>query len=124
MEEAKQQLKKIFAITEQKDRVDAFADTFMSLVFEDAVYSLIQSLPKNRQSGASKKWDANRKNPAALFTLLKHYFTEKEINTALNQTANKAITSYLESVEQDLDEEERKKLFKLSKQLMLPEAQA
>src|SRR4051812_12158810 len=117
MDESRKLLEKILEITEYEGSKADFIEMFTGMIFEDAARSLLFSLPKARQAGAAKKWDANSQNPAALTSLLKHYFTEEQRNKAIQEAASKAIAGYLASIDAKLNLEKKRKLFKLSEQL-------
>jgi hypothetical protein len=117
MDESKKLLKKILEITDFQGDKDAFIEMLTNLIFEDAVKSLLGTLPKARHAGAVKKWAANVENPAALTSILKHYFTKEQINKAMQEASTKAIAGYLSSIDSKLNNEKRRQLFKLSQQL-------
>ena len=117
MNEQKKFLLKILDTVDFKEDNENFAEMFAELILEEAVYSLIQSLPEQKREKIGKKWDANVNNQAALTSLLKHYFTEKQINEIFEKTASKAIYDYLQSVDDKLDETQREKLRKISEEL-------
>jgi hypothetical protein len=114
MDEQKKLLLQILEITNLEPEKEAFANTFLALVNEESVYTLIQSLPNEKRDKVAKKWDANVTNPAALNSLLKHYFTAEQIAEAAEKTAHKAIYDYLSSLESMLSKEQKEKLNRLS----------
>ena len=117
MDDSKKLLMKILEITDSEDDKEGFIVYFSSLVLEDAMHELIKSLPKNRQQGAAKKWDANVGNPAALASVLNHYFTPEQQTAAMEEAASRGIAGYLSTIEGKLDAQKRRQLFKLSQQL-------
>jgi hypothetical protein len=117
MDESKKLIMKILEITDYDGDPEDFIDMFNGLVFEDAVKSLIESLPKVRRGGAAKKWDANTQNRPALVSFLQHHFTPEQQEKAMQDAASKAIAGYLSSIDGKLNNEKRRMLFKLSQQL-------
>lgn len=117
MDEQKKLLLQILEITDTVEDKEAFADSFINMIFEDTVYNLIQSLPEQRRESVAKKWDANLDNKAALTSLLEHNFTKEQIAEKGEKAAETAMDSYMNSIEKDLDDEKRRKLQQLSDSL-------
>lgn len=117
MEEQKKLLQEIFEITEGKEESKAFTDMFVRLLFEDIVFNLIQSLSPVRRASVGTKWDANAGNHAALASLLKHNFTNLEIEKESAKTTQKAIQDYLQSVADYLNEDQKQRLEALSESI-------
>lgn len=119
MDVQKKLVLKILDITKTESDKETFADIFTNLIFEETVYTLIRSLPKARQESASKKWDANVDNPAALVSFLKHYFTQEQIEQASEKVAEKAMQDYLKSIDDKLTDDQRRELVKLAESMAL-----
>jgi hypothetical protein len=116
MDHQKEFLLKILEITEFASDKESFAQMFISLVMEDAVYNLIHSLPKIKQDKIARQWDNNTNNHAALVSILNHYFKPEQLEKAAEEASSKAIIGYISSIEDSLDDTKREKLRKLSEE--------
>jgi hypothetical protein len=117
MTDQKKFLIQILDVIQYEGEKEAFADLFTDLIYEDAVYTLVQSLPEKKREKVAKKWDANVNNHAALASILKHYFTQEQIKEATEKSAQKAMYDYLQSIDKTLDADKKEKLLKLSEKI-------
>lgn len=101
MNDAKTYLLKILKVVEPEEANEAIAETMENLIYEEAVFTLLQTLPKNKRHSVGKKWHENSNNQASLVSLLKHNFTEKQLADAIEKSSFKAITDYLGSIEKN-----------------------
>lgn len=117
MTEQKKLLLKILDAIDFVGQKEAFADMFANLIFEEAVYALMQTLPEKQREKVAKKWDNNMGNHAALTSLLEHYFTKQQLTEATEKVAHKAMYDYLQSIDRTLSNEQKEKLFKLTEEI-------
>lgn len=116
MEDTKSLVTKFFEIIDYQGDKEKYAIYFTNLIMEESVFLLIQSLPPERRVKIAKKSDKNATNPAAIASLINHYFSPQQIMDATKKAAGKAMQDYMQILEGKLSDSQKEKLIKLSEE--------
>ena len=106
----------ILEIIEYKDDKEAFAADFNRVINSQALVALMQTLPAEKLEEADEKIAAA--DSAEAFTKAVHeYFTQEQVQAALDNAAAHAISQWIASIADTLNDTQREKLVGLSAKL-------
>ncbi|MBA3724731.1 MAG: hypothetical protein H0W89_07685 [Candidatus Levybacteria bacterium] len=107
---------KILEATDYADDREAFVQDFMRVISSQALIDLVQSLPADKQKEADKKIAASD-SQATFAKTVSEYFTDEQVETAVDDASRRAITEWLKALNTTLTDEQRKKILVLSEEM-------
>ena len=70
----------------------------------------MQPLPSEKQVVVKQQLSKNQDNPEMIASLLKDYFSQQELDNALELAANEAVTQYIQAITPTLSLNQKQKL--------------
>jgi predicted ArsR family transcriptional regulator len=108
-------LKILVAIDYEEDK-EAFADEFLKALHAQALVKLFETLPTERREEVKQAFVSIDTTEKATLTL-KEYFTDEQIQQALNQTAQRMLTDWMKALDSSLTDEQGLRLAALFEEL-------
>jgi hypothetical protein len=118
----KEILLKILEVISFTDDKEAFMKEFINNVSLQAFVDLVQTLPQDKQEELKKAFAAAGENAQKINDIVKNYFSEEQINNALENAAKNGVTEWMKAVDPTLSDPQRQKLVDLSQQFAPPVA--
>lgn len=106
----------ILEIIEYKEDKEAFAADFNRVINSQALVALMQTLPVEKQQEADEKIAA-ADSPETFTKSVQEYFTQEQVQAALDNAAAQAISQWIASIADKLNDTQREKLVGLSEKL-------
>src|ERR1700712_1275669 len=103
------------AIDYQHDKKE-FADDFDRIISSQAIIALVKSLPAEKRAKADEAL-ASVDSQEKFAETVKKYFTDKQVEKALDEAAAEAIAEWIKAVGSTLNDVQRQKLVALSVEL-------
>lgn len=110
MSDPKQILIRILEIIGYSEDKDKFATEFLQNVSLQSLLDLFNTLPQDKKDQLQKDVSLVGNDPQKLQGILKNYFTEEQINTALQNSSKNAITEYIKTIEPTLSDPQKQSL--------------
>ncbi len=107
---------KILEATDYADDKTAFVNDFMRVISSQALIDLVQSLPADKQKEADKKIAASD-SQASFAKTVSSYFSDEQVETAVDDASRRAITEWLKALNTTLNDEQRKRILVLSEEM-------
>jgi membrane-bound lytic murein transglycosylase B len=108
-------LKILDAIDYAHDKKE-FADDFDRIISSQALVSMVQTLSEEKREEAETAL-ASADSQEKFAETVKKYFTDEQVQKSLDAAAAQAITEWIKSVQDTLNDDQRQKLVKLSVEL-------
>lgn len=96
---------------------EKFATEFLQNVTHQALIDLFNTLPQDKKDQAKEQIKSVGDNPQALEQVLKTYFTQSQIQDALQNASKNAVAEYIKTIDPTLSETQRTNLMNFSKEL-------
>lgn len=110
MNDPKQILIKILEIIGYSEDKDKFATEFLQNVSLQSLLDLFNTLPQDKKDQMQKDISLAGSDAVKLQKILKNYFSEEQINTALQNSSKNAITEYIKTIEPTLSDPQKQSL--------------
>lgn len=110
MDSAKKILLKILETIDYSDDREKFADEFIKNVHLQSLLDLISTLPTDKQEEIKTKLSANANDSNKITSLVSTYFSQQQMQDALETSAKKAVTKYIETIDHTLSTIQRQQL--------------
>ena len=110
MNDAKAMLLKILDAIGYSEDKDKFATEFLKNVSLQALLDLFNTLPVDKKDQIQQQVTDAGNNPAAIRETLKTYFTDSQLQEAIRNSAKKAVTEYIKTVEPTLSDSQKQNL--------------
>jgi hypothetical protein len=107
---------KILEITDYKEDKDEFLADFNRITNSQALVDLVKTLPEEKREEADAAL-ATADSQEKFTETVNKYFTAQQVQQALDSAAAAAITQWIQSIANTLNDEQRQKLVKLSVEL-------
>jgi hypothetical protein len=95
MNTARDILLKILTATDYSDNREARTDEFLRNIHLQSLVNLVQFLPSEKQREIKQQLSENTNSPEKLASLLKDYFSQRELHQVLENAAKDAVTQIL-----------------------------
>ena len=109
------------AIDYNEDK-EAFVIEFMNIAQAQALMSLLQTMPLEKQTQAKKEFSALDTSESAK-EFVKKYFSDEQVHEVFEEALKHAITNWIEDIGQTLSETQRKNLVSLSQEATVTASQ-
>ena len=110
MNDPKAILLKILEIIGYSEDKEKFATEFLQNVSMQSLLDLINSLPQDKQEELKQKNSTLQNDQKATGDMIKTYFTEQQIEDALQNASKNAVTEYIKAIDTTLSETQRNNL--------------
>lgn len=100
-------LLKILEIIGYEDDKEAFVNAFLVNIQLQALNALLAEVPPEKKSEIEKEITSDSPDK---YQVLQSHFTQEQIEKALNESADKAVQEYIESIDETLTEDQRQGL--------------
>lgn len=110
MTDPKQILIKILEIIGYSEDKDKFATEFLQNVSLQSLLDLFNTLAQDKKDQMQKDVSLAGNDPQKLQEILKNYFTEEQINNALQNSSKNAVTEYIKTIEPTLSDVQKQSL--------------
>lgn len=104
----------IIGYSEDKEK---FATDFLQNVSLQALLDLFNTLPQDKKDQIQQQIASAGNNPQALRDILKSYFTESQIEDAIQSASKNAVTEYMKSIDSTLSDTQRTSIANFAKEL-------
>jgi hypothetical protein len=123
MTTARDILLKILEAIDYRDSREAFVDEFLRNIRLQSVVNLIQSLPAEKQTAVNQQLSHHQNVPEKIASLLKDYFSQQELDQALETAAKQAVTEYIQAITPTLSLNQKEKLLRVMEEVgQVPQA--
>lgn len=110
MNDPKQILIKILEIIGYSEDKDKFATEFLQNVSLQSLLDLFNTLAQDKKDQMQKDVSLAGNDPQKLQEILKNYFSQEQIDTALQNSSKNAITEYIKTIEPTLSDVQKQSL--------------
>ena len=117
MEDPRKILLRILDIIGYSEDKEKFATEFLQNVSTQSLLDLITSLPQDKQEEIKQKISTLQNDPKATGDMIKTYFTEQQIENALQNSSKNAVIEYIKAIANTLSEEQKANLINYSQEL-------
>ena len=117
MTDPKAILLRILEIIGYSEDKEKFATEFLQNVSMQSLLDLITSLPSDKQEEVKQKISTLQNDPKAIGDMIKLYFTEQQIEDALQNSSKNAVAEYIKAIANTLSEEQKTNLANYSQEL-------
>lgn len=117
MNDPKAILINILHIIDYREDKDKFATEFLQNVSLQALLDLFNTLPLEKKDQIQQQITNAGNNPQAVEQILKGYFTQSQIQDAIQNASKNAVTEYMKAIDSTLSETQRTSIMNFPKGL-------